>query len=205
MAAHPPKPGSAAARWYSAYFQKSVLVTTARAGPGPFPRSPKSTRRRPGLLLVDTPDHARAAALAASRAFPFRRAKHRRHPAQRHHQRPSPGGFVADDTLQAAIDGVRLAARLVDLPPTCSHRRLRRRSPWLAHDVGAEITVIRDAELRAGGFGGLIGVGGAAVHGPALVAMTHRPEGATRHVAWVARASWRQRRAQPEGQGPHAR
>lgn len=141
------------------------------------------------LLLVDTPDHARAAALAASRAFPHFDGR-----STEDTQRSiiisarAPGGFVADDTLQAGIDGVRLAARLVDLPPNLLHTdAFVEEARELARDVGAGITVIRDAELRAGGFGGLIGVGGAAVHGPALVAMTHRPEGATRHVAWVGK------------------
>ncbi len=141
------------------------------------------------LLLVDSPDHARAAALGAARAFPLfdgRSTEDTKRSVLVTAQ--APGGFVADDTLQAAIDGVRMAARLVDLPPNLLHTdAFVEEAKALVEEVGSGITIFREAELQAGGFGGLIGVGGAAVHGPALVAMTHRPEGATKHVAWVGK------------------
>lgn len=141
------------------------------------------------VLFVDTPDHARAAALAVSRAFPL--VDVRSTPdADRSIliTARAPGGFVVDDSLQNAIDGVRLAARLVDLPPNQLHTdAFVEEALAVAREVGAEAMVLRESELRAGGFGGLIGVGGAAVHGPALVALTHRPAGATHHVAWVGK------------------
>ena len=37
------------------------------------------------------------------------------------------------------------------------------------------------------GFGGLYGVGKAAVHQPALVVLSHMPAGATETVAWVGK------------------
>ena len=37
------------------------------------------------------------------------------------------------------------------------------------------------------GFGGLYGVGKAAIHQPALVVLSHTPEGATETVAWVGK------------------
>ena len=141
------------------------------------------------VLMVDAPDHARAAALAASRAFPRVDARstddvERSVWITAH----APGAFVADETLQAAIDGVRLAARLVDLPPNQLHTHaFVDEALALARELDVETTVFHEAELRSGGFGGLIGVGGAAVHGPALVALHHRPDGATQHVAWVGK------------------
>ena len=141
------------------------------------------------ILLVDAPDHARAAALAVSRAFPRVDAR-----STDDTERSilitarASGDFVHDDTLQAAIDGVRLAARLVDLPPNRLHTdAFVDEAVALARDLGVEATVLREAELRTGGFGGLMGVGGAAVHGPALVSLTYRPEGATSHIAWVGK------------------
>jgi probable aminopeptidase NPEPL1 len=143
------------------------------------------------LMLVDSPELGRAAALAASRAFPLYDAR-----STEDTQRSvliaarSPDGFVSDPTMQAAIDGIRMAARLVDLPPNFLHTdAFVDEALQLAGELGpcVDTTVIREAELRSGGFGGLIGVGGAAVHGPALVALTYRPKAATRHVAWVGK------------------
>lgn len=141
------------------------------------------------VLLVDSPDHARAAALAVARAFPrfdARSGEDTTRTVQVTAQ--APGGFVVDATLQAAIDGVRIAARLVDLPPNVLHTdAFVDEALALAKTLGVEATVFREAELRSGGFGGLLGVGGAAVHGPALVALHHRPDQPTGHVAWVGK------------------
>jgi len=141
------------------------------------------------ILMVDAPDHARAAALAASRSFPRVDAR-----STEDTERSiwitarAPGAFVVDPVLQAAIDGVRLAARLVDLPPNQLHTdAFVDEATALARELGVGCTVFREAELRSGGFGGLLGVGGAAVHGPALVALEYRPDGAARHVAWVGK------------------
>lgn len=141
------------------------------------------------VLLVDSPDHARAAVLAAARAFPRFDATTgdttRRTVSL---VALAPGGVVSDPTLAAAIDGVRLAARLVDLPPNQLHTDgFVAEAEAVAAEVGADITVLREAELQAGGFGGLIGVGRAAERGPALVVLRHRPRGAERHVAWVGK------------------
>ena len=46
---------------------------------------------------------------------------------------------------------------------------------------------ISGEDLANQGFGGLYGVGKAAVHQPALVVLSHTPEGATETVAWVGK------------------
>ena len=47
--------------------------------------------------------------------------------------------------------------------------------------------VIQGEELNEKGFGGIYGVGKAAVHKPALVVLSHTPAAATRTVAWVGK------------------
>lgn len=47
--------------------------------------------------------------------------------------------------------------------------------------------IIRGEELAAKGFGGIYGVGKAAVHPPALVVLSHLPPGATESIAWVGK------------------
>lgn len=141
------------------------------------------------VLLVDSPDHARAAGLAAARALPLFDGR-----SGESESRDvvvtarAPGGFVVDDGLQAVMEGIRIAARLVDLPPNELHTdAFVAEAVALASSLGVESTVIAGQDLVDGGFGGLLGVGAAAVHGPALVALYHRPEGASRHVGWVGK------------------
>ena len=54
---------------------------------------------------------------------------------------------------------------------------------------GAPVTVevLREAELAAGEFGGIIGVGQGSVHAPRLVKVTYSPENAKRHLALVGK------------------
>uniref|UniRef100_A0A667GPM6 Probable aminopeptidase NPEPL1 n=1 Tax=Lynx canadensis TaxID=61383 RepID=A0A667GPM6_LYNCA len=54
-------------------------------------------------------------------------------------------------------------------------------------DLGITPTIIRDEELKTRGFGGIYGVGKAAVHPPALAVLSHTPEGATQTIAWVGK------------------
>ena len=47
--------------------------------------------------------------------------------------------------------------------------------------------IIRGEDLAAKGFGGIFGVGKAAIHPPALVVLSHKPSGATESIAWVGK------------------
>ena len=112
-------------------------------------------------------------------------------------------GAVTGDALASAAavaDGVRLAARIVDTPPAsmdpdalvaealnaCAELNARSGvSPVTA-------TTLREAELIAGGFGGIVGVGAAAARDgrePALVHLCHRGArgAAARSVALVGK------------------
>ena len=105
-------------------------------------------------------------------------------------------GAVTGDALASAAavaDGVRLAARIVDTPPASMDP-----DALVAEALGAcaelnarpgaspvTATTLREAELVAGGFGGIVGVGAAAARDgrePALVHLCHRgaaPSGAS--------------------------
>ena len=47
--------------------------------------------------------------------------------------------------------------------------------------------IIRGEDLLSKGFGGIYGVGKAAINPPALVVLSHTPPGATMTVAWVGK------------------
>ncbi len=139
------------------------------------------------LFVLDDASNANASILAAARAFPLYQAAS----GKLHEQQVAlccHGADVDAAELQPAVDGIRLAARLVDTPCAELHTdAFVEEAQAVAEQVGAEIEVLRDPELKAQGMGGLVGVGQAATRGPALVALTYRPEGATRHVAWIGK------------------
>jgi probable aminopeptidase NPEPL1 len=77
------------------------------------------------------------------------------------------------------VSGIRLAQRLVDAPPNVLHStRYVEECRDVARSVGAQIEVIHGEELERRGFGGIWGVGKASEHLPALVILSHVPEGA---------------------------
>lgn len=92
------------------------------------------------------------------------------------------------ECLNNTADGVRLAARIVDTP--CNEMNT---DHFLAEikAVGTELgitpVIIRGEELKQRGFGGIYGVGKAAVHPPALAVLSHTPEAATQTIAWVGK------------------
>jgi probable aminopeptidase NPEPL1 len=81
--------------------------------------------------------------------------------------------------VQHTADGIQLASRLVDAPANELHSdAFIAEAREVAQRTGAKITVIQGEELREQGFGGIYGVGKAAAHKPALVCLSHVPEGA---------------------------
>lgn len=50
-----------------------------------------------------------------------------------------------------------------------------------------EVTVLGEAELTAGGYGGILGVGAGSARGPRLVKISYNPAGATKHLALVGK------------------
>ncbi len=98
------------------------------------------------------------------------------------------GASVSDPRIQRGMEAVRFAGRLVDAPASELHTdAFVDEARKVAERVGARLTVVRDRALDEAGFGGLWGVGKAASHPPALVALQHEPAGAERHTAWVGK------------------
>lgn len=92
------------------------------------------------------------------------------------------------EALEASARGIRLAARIVDAP--CNDMNVSQfleEMNVIATDLGIKPLIIRGEELKTRGFGGIYGVGKAAVDPPALAVLSHEPQGATETVAWVGK------------------
>ncbi|XP_031228785.1 probable aminopeptidase NPEPL1 isoform X3 [Mastomys coucha] len=90
--------------------------------------------------------------------------------------------------LTNATEGVRLAARIVDTP--CNEMNtdiFLEEISQVGMELGITPTIIRDEQLKTKGFGGIYGVGKAALHPPALAVLSHTPDGATQTIAWVGK------------------
>lgn len=90
--------------------------------------------------------------------------------------------------LSAAATSVRLAAKITDMPCAQMHTdAFLEEARAVGEELGITPLVIRGEELNKQGFGGLYGVGKAAIHPPALVVLSHQPNGATQNIAWVGK------------------
>ncbi|XP_046360463.1 probable aminopeptidase NPEPL1 [Haliotis rufescens] len=90
--------------------------------------------------------------------------------------------------MAVAAENVRLAAKIVDIPCAEMHTdafldEVRR----VGIDLGIQPVIIQGEELQKQGFGGIYGVGMAAIHQPALAVLSHKPSGATKSIAWVGK------------------
>ena len=56
-----------------------------------------------------------------------------------------------------------------------------------AKDRKLKVTVLGEKELKAGGYGGIIGVGQGSTRGPRLVKVEYAPRGAKRHLSFVGK------------------
>ncbi|TYZ68408.1 hypothetical protein PybrP1_006196 [[Pythium] brassicae (nom. inval.)] len=89
--------------------------------------------------------------------------------------------------LAHTADGIQLAARLTDAPPNELHSdTFVAEALRVAKRTGSTAVVIQGEELNVRGFGGIYGVGKAATHQPALVALSHVPVGAAADAPGVA-------------------
>jgi leucyl aminopeptidase len=57
----------------------------------------------------------------------------------------------------------------------------------LAVDLPVDVDVLAEPELKAGGFGGILGMGQGSSRGPRLVKISYSPAGATKHLALVGK------------------
>ncbi|XP_003741433.1 probable aminopeptidase NPEPL1 [Galendromus occidentalis] len=101
------------------------------------------------------------------------------------------GSSICDEDLvafNAAIESVRLAARIVDTP--CEEMNVcafLREIEAVGASLNIKPNIIRGEELLKRGIGGIWSVGRAATSLPALAVLSHTPEGATQTVAWVGK------------------
>nr|XP_045013705.1 probable aminopeptidase NPEPL1 [Jaculus jaculus] len=150
------------------------------------------------ILMVCEQSDVFASACALARAFPL--FTQRSGASRRTEKRTvtvefslvgQDNGPVEVSTLQClanATEGVRLAARIVDTP--CNEMNtdiFLEEISKVGKELGIAPTVIRDEELKTRGFGGIYGVGKAALHPPALAVLSHTPDGATQTIAWVGK------------------
>uniref|UniRef100_A0AA50HZI9 Aminopeptidase NPEPL1 n=1 Tax=Euphausia superba TaxID=6819 RepID=A0AA50HZI9_EUPSU len=83
---------------------------------------------------------------------------------------------------------VQLSANIVDSPPNVMHTDgFIREIEKVAQNLNIKPTIIRGEELASHGLGGIYGVGKAANHPPAMVILSHTPQGATESIAWVGK------------------
>lgn len=92
------------------------------------------------------------------------------------------------NSLINTIDGIRLAAKIVDAP--CNDMNVSHFIEEIVQ-VGNELkitpTIISGEELNTRGFGGIYGVGKAAIVPPALVVLSYEPSGANETYAFVGK------------------
>jgi len=145
-----------------------------------------------GLLLVlDDAAHEFAAGCAVAPAFPAYSRKAKADEGRRTVRvalTTAEQAIPPNPLITQASDGIRLAARLVDMPASELHTdAFVAEALAVAESLGVETTVISGEALRDRGFGGLWNVGMTSEHPPALVVLSHLPEGATRTVSWVGK------------------
>ena len=98
--------------------------------------------------------------------------------------------FGADAAERATIvaRAVHTVRDLVNSPPSHLYpQTLADAVVALGADGPVSIEVLAEAELQAGGFGGILGVGQGSPRGPRLAKLSYSPEGASRHLALVGK------------------
>ncbi len=89
------------------------------------------------------------------------------------------------EVTAAAVHAVR---DLVNAPPSDLYpESFSAAVVSLAENLPVEVEVLGEEELRAGGFGGIIGVGAGSTRGPRLVKLSYSPSTARTHLALVGK------------------
>lgn len=140
---------------------------------------------------------------AVARAFPLYSSTSRKRPGAGAASVPAPPPSrdvrvylrVPHDTwpavrvdLASVAEGIQLAARLVDTPPNVlSTTAFVEEAVAVARGLSpsVQVKVIRGDDLEAQGFGGIYGVGKAAMEPPALVVLSYHASGATADGALI--------------------
>jgi len=100
-------------------------------------------------------------------------------------------GVASAETVDRAV-AVAIASNtvknLVNAPPSHLYpETLANEIVALAEGTSVTVEVLAEAELEAGGFGGILAVGQGSVRGPRLVKLSYAPSGAAKHLALVGK------------------
>ena len=88
----------------------------------------------------------------------------------------------------AVVSAVHSVKDLVNAPPSHLYpQTLADAVVELAASTTVEVEVLAEAELEAGGFGGILAVGNGSTRGPRLVKLTYNPASASKHLALVGK------------------
>ncbi|CAL1538179.1 unnamed protein product [Lymnaea stagnalis] len=150
------------------------------------------------IVIVCEHENVYASGLAVARALPLYSAKSGSH--NNSARKVTVEFIVLEDEkivsltsdelecIRMGADGVRLAAKIVDMP--CSEMNVDNFLQEI-HEVGRQLNivpkVISGEELAQKGFGGIYGVGKAAVVPPALAILSHIVPNSTETIAWVGK------------------
>ncbi len=92
------------------------------------------------------------------------------------------------ERASAIATAVHIVRDLVNAPPSDLYpQTLADQAVSLADDLPIAVEVLSDAELQAGGYGGILGVGQGSIRGPRLVKLSYAPVGSVRHLALVGK------------------
>lgn len=147
------------------------------------------------VVLVTTRDELFASACAIARVYPEYNMKTSSTPATARTVTVevilASGETISReelDLLEHAAKSVRLTARIVDAPCSVMHTdAFLQEIVSVGNQLQLSPLIIRGEDLKDKGFGGIHGVGKAAINPPALVVLSHTPPGATVTVAWVGK------------------
>jgi leucyl aminopeptidase len=88
----------------------------------------------------------------------------------------------------AVADAISSVRDLVNAPPSDLYpESFAAAVQAFAADLPVDVEVLAEPELRAGGFGGILGIGQGSARGPRLVKISYSPEGAAKHLALVGK------------------
>jgi leucyl aminopeptidase len=195
-----PAPAGVSARVALAGLGSSIGVDTLRAAAGSAARQLVGVESLALALPATTAAEARAvlegAAVGAYAYTAYRQAtlEGAKTPASRVTAHVAAGvadGRDADAAIAAAeANGIAVhtVRDLVTMPPSDLYpASFADRVVELAEGLPVEIEVLDEAQLEAGGYGGILGVGRGSVRPPRLVVVRYAPEGAERRVALVGK------------------
>jgi leucyl aminopeptidase len=95
---------------------------------------------------------------------------------------------AAVEVAHVTAGAATLTRDLVNTPPQAKRPpELAERAVAAVADLPVTTRVLDEADLAAGGYGGILGVGQGSSQPPRLVELRYAPEGATRHVALVGK------------------